>query len=45
MMQQGAQFFPDSPYIIGYARFEQVVYPSTSYNEAKSMNSTPASLM
>ncbi|KAF7540692.1 hypothetical protein G7054_g1182 [Neopestalotiopsis clavispora] len=44
-MQEGCRQFPKSPYIIKYGGFEQIVYPSSSYNEVKTVPVSDASLM
>ncbi|GAP83762.1 putative cytochrome P450 oxidoreductase [Rosellinia necatrix] len=44
-MEDGARRFPSTPYIVRYAGFEQIVYPSSSFHEVKSLSVDQASLM
>ncbi|KAI8946241.1 cytochrome P450 [Xylaria longipes] len=44
-LEEGARQFPNTPYIIRYAGFEQIVYPSSSFDEVKSLPVAQASLM
>ncbi|KAI0431656.1 cytochrome P450 [Xylaria sp. FL1042] len=44
-MTEGARQFPNTPYIIRYGGFEQIVYPSSSFDEIKSLSLAQASLM
>ncbi|GAW16230.1 hypothetical protein ANO14919_056530 [Xylariales sp. No.14919] len=44
-MEEGARQFPNTPYIIRYGGFEQIVYPSSSFDEVKSLPAAQASLM
>lgn len=44
-LEEGARQFPNTPYIIRYGGFEQIVYPSSSFGEVKSLPVAKASLM
>ncbi|KAK2612312.1 hypothetical protein QQS21_001738 [Conoideocrella luteorostrata] len=44
-MKEGARQFPDSPYIVRYSGFEQIVYPSSCLDEVKALGPSQASLM
>ena len=43
MLDQGARCYPDQPYIISYAGYEYVVYPSSLFDEVKRLTASKAS--
>lgn len=43
LLAEGAQRYPNSPYIITYSGFEYVVFPSSSFDEVKRLNISRAS--
>lgn len=43
LLAEGAQRYPNSPYIITYSGFEYVVFPSSSFDEVKRLNASRAS--
>ncbi|KAI9147226.1 Cytochrome P450 monooxygenase CYP1 [Paramyrothecium foliicola] len=43
MLDAGARLYPDRPYIISYAGYEYVVYPSSSFDEVKRLPPSKAS--
>lgn len=43
LLAEGAQKYPNSPYIITYSGFEYVVFPSSSFDEVKRLNASWAS--
>lgn len=43
LLAEGAQKYPNSPYIITYSGFEYVVFPSSSFDEVKRLNVSRAS--
>ncbi|KAI1424628.1 cytochrome P450 [Xylaria sp. FL1777] len=44
-LEEGARMFPDTPYIIRCDGHEQIVYPSSMFDEIKALPVTQASLM
>ncbi|KAI1821827.1 cytochrome P450 [Xylaria intraflava] len=44
-IEEGARLFPNSPYIIRCSGFEHIVYPSSSFDEIKSLPVAQASVM
>lgn len=43
LLTEGAQRYPNSPYIITYSGYEYVVFPSSSFDEVKRLNTSRAS--
>lgn len=45
LLKEGAEKYPDTPYIITYTGYEYVVFPSSSFEEVKRLNASRASMI
>lgn len=45
VLEEGSKKYPNSPYIISYAGYEYVVFPSSSFDEIKRLNASRASMI
>lgn len=45
VLEEGSKKYPTSPYIITYSGYEYVVFPSSSFDEIKCLNSSRASMV